>query len=126
MSPRRIGVIGKATLTADETTKLTYLGRCIARLGHTLVATDAAGFTAAVKSGVEREGGQLVAVGRAVIDAADHTLVYPDDKLLGRLERAYPDLHTRSDVLVVRSEQLDEWLDAVLTVMRERGVDPPS
>lgn len=71
------------------------------------------------------ENGTVTTVAADVIGASDHTLIYPDDRLLTRLLTTYPDLHERTNAVVIPAHELKEWLNATLTIMYERGVDPP-
>lgn len=122
---RTIGIVGKSVLTDEEKATLTFVGRAIARLGHKLAFVPAKGTADRVREGFESEGGETVVLERDVIGQADHTLVYPDKRLLTRLRTTYPDLTTRADVLVIREDQLEEWKDAVVTTMNERNVPIP-
>ncbi len=122
---RTIGIIGKSTLTDEEKATLTFVGRAIARLGHKLALVPAKGTADRVREGFESEGGETVVLERDVIGQADHTLIYPDRRLLTRLRATYPDLNERTDVLVIREDQLEEWKWAVITTLEERNVPVP-
>lgn len=124
---KRIGFICKeGPLQPDEGGTLYYLGRCIARLGHTLVTTEAENEgTNLLRKGMKVEDGILESVQRGVIEASDHTWIYADTHLLERVRSRHPDLDTREDVLIVYPEQLVEWAEAVRQVMYERGVIRP-
>lgn len=119
--PRRLGVIGKASLTDYEEAGITYIGRCIAKLGHTLVIAEAPGVATAVKVGVEVEGGKVLVVPSGVIEASDLTLVYPDPPLLTRLSSKYPDLSSRATII----DDIDRWLDAIKTIFHQLRLEPP-
>lgn len=121
-----IGIIGKRTLTSRERQALIYIGRCIARLGHTLTLAPSPGVADTVREGFEAEGGTVIPVDHGVIDTADHTLVYPDKRLLTRLQAAYPDLEAKDNVLVVTANQLDEWVTAVNKTMANKGMPLPT
>lgn len=121
----RIGFIGKGTLTPKETGVIWYIGRCIARLGHTLVLVPAKGAATAMREGAEVEEGTLETLKEGVIESADHTLIYPDAPLLKKLEEKYIDLHTRTDVAVITQDNLDEWYNAVREVVTEKGLPLP-
>lgn len=121
----RIGIIGRATLTPKETGVLWYIGRCLARLGHTTVVVPAQGTADAIREGVKVEEGSLAELPKGVIENSDRTLIYPDAALLERLQKAYPDLATRKDVVVITEDNLDEWYDAVRQVMLDKGLALP-
>jgi hypothetical protein len=121
----RIGFIGRASLTPQETGIIWYIGRCIARLGHTIVFVEAKGAATALKEGVVSEEGKLDILETGVIESADHTLIYPDPQLLERLKKKYPDITTRTDVAIIRSDQLNEWYEAVRTILSEKGIPLP-
>jgi hypothetical protein len=119
--PRKLGVIGKGSLTPYEEEGIRYIGRCIAVLGHTLVIAEAPGVAAAVRGGVEVEGGEVLLVPNRVIEQSDLTLVYADSPLLTRLRSAYPDLDTR----VTMIDNIDRWLDAIKTIFHQLKLEPP-
>ena len=124
-TPKIIGFIGKADITDYEAACLTYIGRCLANLGHTLLIVPAKGATSALRVGVEMQGGKVREVETGIIDQANRTLVYPDPNLTQRLEQAYPDLHDRDDVVIITESQLDEWIDAMKSILAEYGVNRP-
>jgi hypothetical protein len=121
-----IGIIGKRVINSRERAALRYIGRCAARLGHTLAFVPAKGVADAVREGAELEGGELLPLERDVIGVANHTHVYPDKRLLSRLLAVYPNLESMTNVLVIREDQLDEWVDAVNQTMKDRGVPLPT
>jgi hypothetical protein len=125
LRPRRIGFIGKGTLTPKETGLVWYIARCVAKLGHTVVLAKAAGVAKAVEEGVGYEAGSLEVVRTGVIEASDHTMIYPDSPLLIKLKARYPDIETRTDVAIITESNLDEWYDAVRTILTERKVALP-
>lgn len=120
--PRKLGVIGKASLTPYEEEGIKYIGRCIAVLGHTLVIAEAPGVATAVKVGVEVEGGKVLVVPSGVIEASDLTLVYADPPLMKRLSTSYPDLLERGATII---DDLDRWLDAVKQIFHQMRIEPP-
>lgn len=122
---RTIGIIGKPKLSRTEHDALAYIGRCIARRGQRLATVPAPGTAAAVREGVESEGGEVVALAENVVDASDHTFIYPDTTLLTRLLTAYPDLHDRSDITVIHTKDLSTWVLAAKEVLIEVGLTPP-
>ena len=122
---RVIGILGKSTLNDKEKTTLYFIGRCIARLGHTLAFIPTKGTTDSVREGMETEGGKLLPLERDVIGTADHTLVYPDKRLLSRLSNLYPDLNAKANVLIIREDQLNEWREAVITTMKDKSIPLP-
>jgi hypothetical protein len=122
---KRIGFIGKGTLTPKETGLIWYIARCVTRLGHTVVLAQAPGVSKAVEEGVVFEGGGLDIVLTGVIEASDHTMIYPDSILLDRLKVKYSDILTREDVAIITEDNLDEWYDAVRTILSNRGVALP-
>lgn len=121
----RIGIIGKTTLTEDEIEDLTYLGRCIARLGHTLVSIPTPGTETVVREGMKAEGGVTVELETDVLGNADHTLVYADDRLLRRLLNVYPSLREMSNVTVLHEGLLVKWVVAVERVLDEKNLGTP-
>lgn len=122
---RRIGFIGKPNITDFEAASLTYIGQCLARLGHTLVIVPAKGAVTALRVGVEAQGGSVQEVQRGVLDTSDRTLLYPDPPLLQRLEKAYPDLHTRKDLAIINDHELDEWVDVMKEILTEYNIERP-
>lgn len=119
----RIGFIGKGKLTPKETGIIWYIGRCIARLGHTVVLVDAGAGATALREGMEVEGGRLDKVTEKVIESSNHTLIYPDKPLLERLKKAYEDIETRDDVVIISN--IDGWYDAVKQVLTDKGITHP-
>lgn len=126
-TPRLIGIIGKLVLNAHEKEALVYIGRCIALLGHTLVIVPAKGTADAIREGIQVEGGETRELETGVIDTADHTLVYPDKRLLSRLLTAYPDIKDNANehVTVIAADLLDEWVDAMKLILIEKEITPP-
>ena len=127
-SPRNpvIGIIGRSVLTDDEKATLTFIGRAIARLGHKLALVPAKGTADRVREGFEFEGGETVVLEKDVVGTADHTLIYPDHRLLTRLRATYPDLEVRADVLVIQQHQLEEWKNAVEVTLDDKGIERPT
>lgn len=123
---RKIGFIGKANITPHEAGLLWYIGRCIAALGHEVLLVPAKGAANALREGVEIEGGRLTLLTTGTVEQADHTHIYPDAPLLEKLKKKYPDIEDRPDVLIIPRDRLDEWYEAVRTVLVERGVTPPT
>jgi hypothetical protein len=121
-----IGIIGKRVINTRERAALRYIGRCAALLGHTLAFIPSKGVADAVREGAELEGGKLLVLEHDVIGTANHTLVYPDRRLHSRLLAAYPNLEAMTNVLVLREDQLDEWVEAVNETMKDRGVPRPT
>jgi hypothetical protein len=122
---RAIGFIGKGSLTDYETACLQYIGKCIARLGHTLIIVPAIGAATALRVGMEEQEGEVREVKEGTIDLADHTLVYPTPQLLSALKVKYPDLLDRDDVVIIAEGQLDEWVDAMKAILRDYQITPP-
>ena len=120
-----IGIIGKSILDPEEAEDLYYVGRCIGRLGHVLAFIEAKGTTQKVREGVEIEGGELLPLAKDVIGHADHTLIYPDRRLLARLLSQYPSLMSMTNVLVIREDQLEEWVEACETTLEDKGIPLP-
>ncbi len=120
-----IGVIGKSVLTNKEKDTLFFIGRCIARLGHTLACIPAKGTADAVREGVKAEGGGLLELEANVIGTANMTWIYPDRRLLSRLLTAYPNLQAQDNAVVIREDQLDEWRAAVETVLADKDIATP-
>lgn len=121
----RIGFIGKAAITEEEEIALFYIGRCIARLGHVVVITDAKGATTALKEGVEVEEGSLDIVQKDIIEKSNHTLIYPTPHLLERLRERYPDIENRKDVAIIYSDELNDWVSAVVTILASKNIPTP-
>lgn len=120
-----IGFIGKGDITDYEAACLTYIGKCIARLGHTLLSVPAKGSETALRVGVEAQGGAVRSIAAGVLDAAERTLLYPDPQLTERLKQAYPDIEDRDDVVFIHEGQLDEWVDAMKQILDEYGINRP-
>lgn len=123
--PRRVGFIGKGDIEPYDIAQLWYIGRCIAKLGHTLVIVPADGAANAIRRGVEAEGGAIEALDSGVIESSAHTLIYPDTRLLERLRTRYPDIEERKNVTIIREGQLDGWFDAMKVILTERGINLP-
>ena len=121
----RIGFIGKGKVSAQEKGSLYHIGKCVAAIGHTTVIIPAPGATDALREGVKAQGGKLDEVQQGIIEAADHTWVYPDIPLLERLEAKYKDLGERPDVLIIQEHQLDEWVEAIHTLMDSLSIPVP-
>ena len=121
-----IGIIGKSTVTTEEAETLRFIGRAIARLGHKLALIPTKGVADKVREGFETEGGETVVLESDVIGNADHTLIYPDTRLLNRLLATYPDLQAKDNVLVIEEHQLEEWKQAVTQTLDEKGVEVPA
>ncbi len=85
----------------------------------------APGAATALREGVEAQGGFVKSVDSDTIGNADHTQIYADTPLLEKLKQKYEDLETRDDVVIIPRARLDEWYDAVIQVIRERGLTPP-
>lgn len=120
-----IGIIGKTTITDEELEDLHYLGRCLARFGHRLTSIPTQGTEAAVREGVKAEGGRTLDLETDVIGTADHTLIYPDERLLRRLLRAYPDLQTKTDVTIIPEDKLITFLAAINNELRDKNLGHP-
>lgn len=123
--PKRIGFIGRGTITVYEEAALTYIGKCLAVIGHTLVITAAQGASVAMRVGVEAQRGQVNTVPGGIIDVADRTLVYPDLLLLERIEKTYKNLYERDDVVIIYEHQLGDWLTAMKDTVTGYGLDLP-
>lgn len=125
-TPRTVGIIGKRSLNPREKAQLRYVGRCIARLGHTLGHIPTKGASEAVVKGVEVEGGATRVLDGKIIETVDRTVIYPDDRLLARLLHAYPDLTVRDDVMLIYDGQLPELVNALNTILTERHIALPT
>lgn len=123
---RRIGFVGTGELDPYEEGVLYHIGRCIARLGHTIVTTNENKGNVSLRKGVKREKGLVDTIETGVIESSDHTLIYSNDNLHQRLKEKYEDLEERNDVLLLTSKNIDEWHDAVIETLKERGVDIPT
>lgn len=124
--PRSIGFVGKTNITDYQAAILTYIGRCIAALGHTLVIVPAKGSATALREGVELQGGKVRTLEAGVLEVADRTLLYPDPPLLARLEHTYKDLRARHDVAIIEDDNaLDGWLIAMKRILTKFGIDLP-
>lgn len=120
-----LGVIGKRTINNQERATLRYLGRCFAKLNRQVALIPAQGVAAAVREGYESEGGVVLELETNVIGQADHTLVYPDKRLLTRLLNVYPNLHDRDNVLIIEPEKLNELVKAINGTLATRGIPAP-
>lgn len=120
-----IGIIGKTSITDDELEDLHYLGRCLARFGHRLTTIPTPGTENAVREGVKAEGGRTLDLETDVLGTADHTLVYPDERLLRRLLTAYPDLKERTNVTILTDGQLIGFIAAINNLLRDKNLGHP-
>lgn len=117
---KTIGFIGKTTITPEDREALKEIGRLVALIGHQTVMVNGKGTIAAVKEGFELEGGTPQLIDKGVIEAADHTMVFGDTRLIGRLRQAYPDIDDRKDVTIIKTEELQTWLEAVESVYQDK------
>jgi hypothetical protein len=124
--PRVIGVIGRTRLSEAEHNDLRFIGQCIAAFGHTLAYVPAKGTADAVREGAEAEAGETLVLDAGVIDKAEHTLVYPDKRLLYRLLVTYPDFHARANVTVITPAALSDWADAAAQLLKAEGLPIPA
>jgi len=115
---KTIGVIGKKALKRDEKLLLAELGSLVAKLGHQLAIIPTPGVAAQVRAGYELEGLAPVILDQGVIEHSDHTLIYPDKRLLDRLQHNYPALLDMNNVDVI--DNLQEWVEATRTLLAER------
>lgn len=122
---RVIGILGKPDLTDEEAGELRQLGQLIATLGCTLAYIPTDGTTSAVREGVEAADGEMQRLDRGVIQHADHTLVYPDGRLLTRLLAAYPDLEDNAKVTIIEEGCVAKWNVALTRLCEEKGLTPP-
>ena len=123
--PKVIGFIGKPEITDYEAAVLEYIGKCLGKLGHSLLIVPARGATAAIEKGVESQGAGVSKITAGVIPMADRTLVYPDKALTERLAAAYPDIGERENVVFINPSQLDEWLEAMKAILKDYGIPLP-
>ena len=123
---KKIGIIGKTTITTRERAQLRYLGRCLARLGHPIVVVPAKGTVDAVREGVKSENGEIVEIDKGVIDTADNTWVLTSRRLLSRLLTVYPDLHDKDNVAVFDSKELDEVIRLTNEALKRQNIEPPA
>lgn len=121
----RIGFIGKGKVTASEKGNLFHIGQCVAAIGHTTVIIPTPGATDALREGVKAQGGRLDEIEQGIIENADHTWVYADIPLIARLEEKYKDLGGMTNILIIHEHQLDEWVEAIHTRMRELAIPIP-
>ena len=124
-NPRKIGFIGKSSITAYEAACLEYIGKCLAQIGHSLVLVPAKGSAAAMRVGVEAREGKVHEVQSGVLDQADRILIYPDTRLFQRLEQTYPDITERENVVFIYPNQLDEWVRAMKEILNDYGIALP-
>lgn len=94
-------------------------------MGHTVVLAKAKGASNALEEGVKKEKGSLEIVQRGVIEASNHTIIYPDPQLLLKLKQKYPDIESRKDVGIIKEAELDAWYDAVRQITVEKGFKLP-
>ena len=118
---KTIGFIGKTTITPQDREALVGIGKLIQLMGHPTVMVKGKGTTEAVQTGIEAESGTPTLIDSGVIENADHTFVYADVRLVGRLRQKYPDILNRKDVTVLQGpDELAEWLAAVEQVYSEK------
>lgn len=75
---------------------------------------------------MEIEEGQVVAIQTAVLDNAFRSLLYPDTRLLERLQKRYGNLSQRNDVTVLKRGQLPQFWDAIKEIFAEEGLELPA
>lgn len=121
----KVGVIGKRFLTPAEKTSLWMLGRIVARLGHDLQLIPTKGTANQMRDGFELEGRTALELTAGVIEASDVTLIYPDERLLKRIEKMYPDYRDRADVRVLYPEPIEDYVAAAREILKERGIPQP-
>lgn len=124
-TPRLIGIIGKTVLNDQEKASLRWIGRAIARLGHHLAYIPAKGTSDQLREGVEAENGETQRLDTQIIETADHTLIYPDQRLLSRLRNSYPNLDNEENVSVIDPPELPLWIKAIEALLNERGITSP-
>ena len=122
---RVVGFIGRGTISDYEKIALTHIGKCIALLGHTLVIVPAPGSASALREGVEAQGGEVRLIEAGVLEVADRVLLYPDPQLTARLRAAYKDIDKRENVVFIKDNQLDEWVDAMKSILSDYGINRP-
>jgi hypothetical protein len=120
-----VGVIGRPDITDYEKACLYHIGQCIAKLGHTLIIVPAEGVAAAIRGGVESEGGSVQTVEAGIFQLADRILIYPNPQLLVRIKRAQPDYESNKKVVIITQEQLEGWVDAMHTLLRDYDIPRP-
>lgn len=124
--PKRIGFIGRNDINDTEAATLRQIGRAIARLGHTLVTVPTEGATARLREGVVDEEGVMVDLQTGVLEASDHTLLYPNPRLLARLREKYPALENEYKVTILQPNQLSLFWQSMVQIMQEMGMDIPA
>lgn len=122
---KSVGFIGRGTISDYEAICLTYIGKCIALLGHTLIVVPAKGAATALREGVEAQGGEVRTLEAGVLEVSDRVLLYPDPQLTQRLRAVYPDIDERESVVFIRDNQLDEWVDAMKAILDDYGIERP-
>jgi len=122
---RTIGILGKSKLSTEEAEELHYLGQLIGTLGVTLAYIPTDGTSDAVRKGVEAADGETQRLDRGVIQHSDHTLVYPDGRLLTRLLTAYPDLEDNDKVTIIEEGCVSRWITALTRLIEEKGLTAP-
>lgn len=110
---KTLGLIGKPVLNDQEKSDLFYLGQLIAASGNKLAVVPARGAADATRKGVEAEGGEVLELDSDVIGQSNHTIVYPDARLLARLRKSYPGIHETRSILVIPDGQLPVFLYGV-------------
>jgi hypothetical protein len=75
-----------------------------------------------VREGVNVEGGRNTDIQQGILGASDHTLLYPNPLLLERFKKEHQSL---AKVTVIEPRLLPAWITAIISVMRERGIQPP-
>lgn len=123
--PKAIGIIGKRRLTPEEQANLWYIGRCLARLKRPLVLIPTEGTANTMRKGIDDEGGEAIEVTKGVIETATHTFIYPDTPLTNRLRETYPDIEERPDITIIKPTELFEWVNAIRSVLQDKGVTLP-
>jgi len=114
-----IAVIGKAKVNDTESGELDFLGVLLANAGHTLVTTAASGVNTLVREGYERQGVWARVVQSDAISGADHAIIYPDKRLLERIE-ATGVLATVPHTILLTEDALHKYVRAAIQVVAER------
>jgi hypothetical protein len=124
---KRIGLIGKTSVSPTEADHLVRFGELLAALGHILVVVEAKGSSAKVREGIERQGGHTTLVDRDVIEQSDVTFLYPDTHLLNRLLDKYgQDLTERFPIIMLTKDTLPKWTKAMEVLLIEKSLPVPT
>ena len=124
-SVRRIGIVGTLAISKKDKPLFFWLGRALFRLNKELLAIQTKGLVGQVRDGFELEGGSVVQLEGNLVEAADRTYAFVDDKLMKALSNRYQDIENREDIVLIWPKDYEELRQVVSDIMGERGIPLP-